>query len=276
MTIVEAIRRVMVAAGRPLTPKEAYDAIIEGGLYEFHAQQPEHVVRTQIRRHLMDVDFPSSATKKHFRVEGRNKYSALVVPKPHALPKSERSASHGPAPAAAPDSPDKALNQLQDLHREYVARTKEMALNHLRSLTPSLFEDFGRQLMDAYGFVGTCVTQVSNDGGIDGHGRLRVGLADLNVAFQCKRWSKGNIQRPEIDRFRGASQGQFEQGIFSTTSSFSRGAIGASIRHGAIPIVLVDGESIVDLMLSRHMGFQVEVLELPIFALDLVFSGDAP
>jgi len=48
----------------------------------------------------------------------------------------------------------------------------------------------------------------SADGGIDGYGKLKVGLAHLNVAFQCKRWTKGNIQRTEIDKFQDAAQGE--------------------------------------------------------------------
>jgi restriction system protein len=125
-----------------------------------------------------------------------------------------------------------------------------------------------------YGFHGTAVTQISGDGGIDGYGKLKVGLANLNVAFQCKRWEKGNIQRPEIDKFRGAAQGDYEQGLFFTTASFSEGAIGASIKRGAVPIILVDGPAIVDLMIDKGFGVQLETLSIPSYALDLALSSD--
>jgi restriction system protein len=129
--------------------------------------------------------------------------------------------------------------------------------------------------MDVYGFHDTAVTKVSSDGGIDGYGKLKVGLANLNVAFQCKRWTKGNIQRPEIDRFRGAAQGDFEQGIFFTTASFSQGAVSASIKRGAVPIILVDGESIVDLMMDKGFGVQVDTISIPSYALDLALGEDS-
>jgi predicted helicase len=109
-------------------------------------------------------------------------------------------------------------------------------------LTPKQFERFAGTLLSAYGFNEMKVTGKSGDGGIDGHGKLKVGLASMNVAFQCKRW-QGAVGRPEIDKFRGAIQGEFEQGIFFTTSQFSSPAQEASIKKGAAPIVLLDRET---------------------------------
>jgi restriction system protein len=139
------------------------------------------------------------------------------------------------------------IHDLRALHTKYVAELRRRILVDLKRLSPQAFEQFAKSLLDVYGFHDTKVTQLSGDGGIDGHGKLRVGLANLNVAFQCKRWTKGNIQRPEIDKFRGATHGDFEQGVFFTTASFSEGAIQASIKRGAVPIILVDGPAIVDL-----------------------------
>ncbi len=139
-------------------------------------------------------------------------------------------------------------------------------LRELKRLSPTGFEAFARDLLEAYGFTETVVTSISRDGGIDGHGKLKVGLAHLNVAFQCKRWTNGNIQRPEIDKFRGASQGAYEQGIFFTTASFSKGAIGASIQR-AIPVVLIDGAAIVSLMVEKKFRVESNTMDIPAFAL---------
>jgi restriction system protein len=61
MTIVEAIKQVMIEAGRALTPQEAYEFIIAKRLYVFNAENPVHIVRSQLRRHCKGLDFPSSA-----------------------------------------------------------------------------------------------------------------------------------------------------------------------------------------------------------------------
>ena len=143
-------------------------------------------------------------------------------------------------------------------------------------LSPSSFELFAKSLLEVYGFEDTHVTQVTRDGGIDGYGKLRGGLAHLNVAFQCKRWTKANIQRTEIDKFRGAAQGEYEHlgRYFFATTSFSPGAIGASLKRGAIPIVLIDLPQIVKLMIDKKFGVQIVNLQIPTYALDLIWQEE--
>ena len=65
-------------------------------------------------------------------------------------------------------------------------------------------------LLVVYGFSNLSVTQKSKDGGIDGFGKLKIGIAHMSVAFQCKRWNVGSVGRKEIDAFRGAIQGEYE------------------------------------------------------------------
>lgn len=169
----------------------------------------------------------------------------------------------------------RSLKQIQELHEAYIEQLKSRIIGELRKLSPAGFEIFAKRLLDVYGFKDTVVTQVSKDGGIDGHGKLNVGLAHLNVAFQCKKWTKGNIQRTEIDKFRGAIQGDFEQGIFFATTSFSKGSIDASIKRGAVPIVLIDAQAIVDLMIDKGFGVQIEELAIPTYALDLALTSES-
>ncbi|MEY2495019.1 MAG: restriction system protein [Verrucomicrobiota bacterium] len=119
------------------------------------------------------------------------------------------------------------------------------------------------------------VTPQGRDGGIDGYGRLKIGLAYMNVAFQCKRFNDLSVGRPKIDEFRGAIQGEYEQGIFFTTSKFVETAKDASLRRGAVPIVLVDGPGIVNLMIGKQFGVQAEEIPVYSYALDLVLSDDS-
>ena len=113
-----------------------------------------------------------------------------------------------------------AGTSMAEIYDDYEAEFRSKVLDALNELTPTQFEHFGRDFLSAYGFEQMAVTKVSSDGGIDGHGKLKVGVARLNVAVQCKKW-QGNVGRPEIDKFRGAIQGSYEQGIFFTTSDLS-------------------------------------------------------
>lgn len=140
-----------------------------------------------------------------------------------------------------------------DLYEDYDSSFHSILLDKLNELDPHQFELFAGKILQAYGFTDVQVTGKTADGGIDGHGKLRLGLATIGAAFQCKRW-KGNVPRPEIDKFRGAIQGQFEQGIFFVTSDFSSQATEVSVVKGAVPIILINGKQLVDLMIEKEIG----------------------
>ncbi len=272
MTIVEAIKKVMKEAGKPLTPKEAYERIVEKQLYHFNADKPYHVVRSQIRRHSKGIEFPTSSPTKHFEEKEDGKYFFLESP----LRDKRRSRVKGEKRKDSKTASNlfNLNKQLKDLHYSYNDAIKGKVLKGLKGLTPEGFEHFAKKLMEVYGFHDMKVTQVSKDGGIDGFGKLRVGLAEMNVAFQCKRWTKNSIHRPEVDKFRGAIQGEYEQGIFFTTATFAPGAQDISIKKGAVPIILIDGEGIVDMMVQKEFGVQRENLAVYSYALDLALADD--
>jgi restriction system protein len=271
LTIVEAIKTAMAQQQLPMTAKEVYERIIKERLYEFHAQDPAHVVASQIRRHAEGLDFPSANAVKHFRTAGDNKY-VLLNNETRSNDSYQNVTSFVHQPSADRPTVQNALVHLREVHSTYIEALRGRILADLKNLSPGGFEKFSRRLLEVYGFTDAIVTRVNSDGGIDGHGRLKVGLAHLSVSFQCKRYTKQTIQRPEIDKFRGASQGDFEQGIFFTTTQFSSGSIKASIKKGAIPIVLVDGSSIVEMMIDRRFGMETEQLPIPLYALDLVLE----
>ena len=244
LTIIGAALEVLESSNRMMSIEEIYNEIIDKSLYSFHAQDPLNVLRSEVRRHSVGIDFPTASKKKYFIYDETNgKYSALNNSKNHEKK----------------DDND-CLSQVRKLYNSYLKNFKENILNQLKKMNPYDFEKFCMKLLKVYGFSNVEVTQKSRDGGIDGYGRLKVGLAHMNVAFQCKRWDNASISRKEIDAFRGAIQGEYEQGIFFTTSSFSKEAAKISIKHGAVPIILIDGSMIVDFMIERQFGIEHEDL----------------
>jgi restriction system protein len=77
MTIVEAIKEVMKREQKPLTPAQAFEAIVAAGLYNFKAKNPVSIVATQIRRHCKGLDLPKATGTKHFEAHGQNRYYFL-------------------------------------------------------------------------------------------------------------------------------------------------------------------------------------------------------
>ena len=257
-TIIEAIKEVLSSSSEDMSITEIYTKIIDKSLYIFHAQDPLSVLRVELRRHSIGIDFPTASSKKYFIYDESNRRFRLLGEEKIQNRKGAKD--------------QVSLRTVRELHHEYVELFQQKILRQLKSLNPYEFETFCRNLLEVYGFVDLSVTQKSRDGGIDGFGKLKIGLAYMNVAFQCKRWNTGSVSRKEIDAFRGAIQGEYEQGIFFTTSTFTKEAKANSIKQGAVPIILIDGEMIVDFMIEKQFGIEHENLPIYINALDQVLS----
>ncbi|MDP9190246.1 MAG: restriction endonuclease [Acidobacteriota bacterium] len=162
-------------------------------------------------------------------------------------------------------APPVPVISLRDLRNTNVEEVKGGLLSSLKELTPRGFEHFCREFLAHLGYRNVEVTRRSQDGGIDGHGDFRQGAISIRSAFQAKRWTDNAVGRPEIDKFRGAIQGDFDHGVFLTTSRFSKDAKAASYKKGAITILLLDGAAITELLVERGLG----VRKLPLFIYDL-------
>lgn len=257
-TIIAAAIAVLKKIGCPMSASEIFEQIMKEDLYEFHAQNPLSVLRGELRCHSVGLDFPSASLKKYFVYnESTGKFDLCSRSRClDVIPSNSRALS--------------LLDLLKNSHDEYIKDFRRNILQQLKILTPYDFEAFCKNLLKKYGFFDVAITQKSRDGGIDGYGNLKIGLANMSVAFQCKRWNVGKVGRKEIDAFRGAIQGEYEQGIFFTTSYFTKEAMGYSIKKGAVPIILIDGSAIVNFMLENHFGIEQENLPIYLNALDKV------
>lgn len=71
MTIIEAIKAVLISEPEGLTSVEIYQRIIDKKLYQFGAKNPVGVVNGEIRRHCVGLDFPTAYPVKHFAIVGK-------------------------------------------------------------------------------------------------------------------------------------------------------------------------------------------------------------
>jgi len=150
---------------------------------------------------------------------------------------------------------------LANLVRSHEQEARKELRERLMAMEPKQFEIFAGQLLQALGFTDVQITGRSGDGGVDGHGSLKLGVVRVKGAFQFKRWQH-NVPRPEIDKFRGAITGYYDQGIFITTSDFTEDAKQISSRPGTVPIVMISGEKIIDIMLENQLGVRKEPLSV--------------
>ncbi len=182
-----------------------------------------------------------ASTRGIWRITDRGRVGLGVTPPP-------------PPPSAS--LPALTIGELLNKERQQVrAQLHELLVN----LHPRQFEAFAGKLLESVGFTNVEVTKYVGDGGIDGYGNLEMGVVKVRAAFQVKRW-RNNVPPAEVNQFRGAILGEFDQGIFITTSDFSEEAKKVSSKRGVVPIVLINGERIVNIMLEKGLGVRQEPL----------------
>lgn len=260
-TVKEAIIAALKKENKPLSASKIYDVIMQCDFYRFRAERPAHIVLSELRRHSVGLDYPSASLKKHYQILKDGTYWIKDVPIPgETIEEAKTEASIKKSYEVSKD----VIKDLKHIHQNHIEKFKISILNQLKEIDPENFEHFSKKLLEVYGFKDMKVTQKSRDGGIDGYGKLKVGITFLSVAFQSKRWKNTAVAKKEIQSFRGDIQGKFEQGIFFTTSSFTRDAKEISIQKGAVPIILIDGPTIVDIMIEKKLGVVVAE-NLPVY-----------
>jgi restriction system protein len=208
-----------------------------------------------VRQRLVDLGEIDGSQRGIWRItaSGRNRLKNAIHEEPGK--------SSAPA-AVSVIAPTVSLRDLMNANQNEI---KSRLITELKDLTPRRFEHFCKEFLGHLGYRSVEVTKRSQDGGIDGHGDFRQGAISIRSAFQAKRWTDNSVGRPEIDRFRGAIQGEYDHGVFLTTSRFSKDAKLASYKKGAITVLLLDGAAIADLLVDRGLG----VRRLPLYIYDV-------
>lgn len=161
---------------------------------------------------------------------------------------------------SAEESSMTPIEQVQQGIDRILADVAAELLQRLQGKEPGFFEQAVVDLLLAMGYGGTtgtgAVTQLSNDGGIDGV--IDQDVLGLNrVYIQAKRYADGNsVSRPDVQAFVGALSGKADSGVFITTSRFTEGAREYA-RHVPTRIILIDGERLAKLMIRYGVGVQV-------------------
>jgi restriction system protein len=145
---------------------------------------------------------------------------------------------------------------------------QEELLDRILSLSSSAFERLVQRLLRESGFIQVEVTGQAGDGGVDGHGILRLGgLLSFHVIFQAKRW-KGAVGASQVRDFRGAMVGRADKGLLITTGAFTKDAIKEATRDGAPAIDLVDGDQLVEKLKQLSLGVSVRKVEVEQVSID--------
>jgi restriction system protein len=141
---------------------------------------------------------------------------------------------------------------------------KTRLMNEILKQDPTFFEKLVLDVLVAMGYGGSRADAAehlgrSGDEGIDGCIKQDPLGLDL-VLVQAKRYKPENaINREAIQSFIGAMSGQgVNKGVFITTSYFNANAKEFIRRSLTQKVILIDGDTLMDLMLKYHVGTRVE------------------
>jgi len=198
---------------------------------------------------MMGTNFPilsaetSSALGK--LVEGRlASFSATVSPAP----------AIGDAHIALDEAIKRARHQISLSLRKY-----------LSTMDPIGFEWLVRALLLKLGYTDVVVTKASSDGGVDLRAMLvGGGIARIRICVQVKR--QQSVGAPIVQNIRG-SLSAHEAGLLVTSGQFTPGAIAEANDPQKLPITLVNGGQLLELLLKHEIG--VEPVHLTYYRLKL-------
>ena len=130
-------------------------------------------------------------------------------------------------------------------------------------MDPFQFEHLVAELLRKIGYENVEVTKRSGDKGIDVKGNLTVGgLTNVKTVIQVKRYKKGNnISGKYITQLRGSAEVD-QRGLIITTSEFTKDAINESKAINKMPVALVNGSKLIELLYKYKVGVKEEVVSV--------------
>lgn len=222
----QAAVRILTQAKEPLSAKEITEIALNEELIETSGATPEATMAAQLY----------TDTGK-FKKVGRGLF---------ALKKQTESAK----------SPLLAIQNQNEL-------VKQKLIEQLHEMDPFQLEHLIAELLRKIGYENVSVTKRSGDKGIDVTANLTVsGLTNVKTVIQVKRYKRGsNISGRYITQLRGSAEVD-QRGLIITTSDFTKDAIYEAKAPNKMPVALVNGQKLIDLLFSYKVGVKEEIVKV--------------
>ncbi len=242
----------LVAVGHIASPVYEGDQQAEFGRYAVDVSYDYEVHPPLRREEIVASPAPLNAYKPFRWLMGTNhliRDSAIAVALDEALKTRLRPLS--------PFQPPSAELRESQIDLEKAIKNAERQTAHalaeaIADMDPIAFEWLVRGVMANLGYVDIVVTKPSNDNGVDLRARLVAkGVTSIQTAVQVKRTP--SVNRPVVQNLRGALSAH-ESGLLVTSGRFTPGAEEEAQESTKIPIALINGSRLVDLLLKFGIG----------------------
>jgi restriction system protein len=156
----------------------------------------------------------------------------------------------------APTRDHRILQNIWHLLHQQQQQARESVRTLLSQMPPLQFEGLICELLERMGYHEIYLTPPTHDLGIDVIAQIELGITAVKEVIQVKRQHK-NIQRATLDALRGSLH-RFDavRGTLICTSDFSKGTKKAAFERGAAPITLINGDKLIDLLMTYQLGLR--------------------
>jgi restriction system protein len=160
-----------------------------------------------------------------------------------------------------PDSGQSRVRELLASVEAFNRSQRDLLRDRLENMDPFAFERLICDLLTEMGYDDVEVTQPTNDKGVDVRAVAQFGITTINEVIQVKR-HRANVQRPVLDMLRGSlHRFKAQKGTIITTGDYGKGAKDAAFEMGAAPITLINGDTLIDLLVQHEIGVKKKSLD---------------
>ncbi len=230
-TFKEVALQVLKTIREPLTAKEIVEHAVQEGLLLTEGKTPEATMSAQL---YVDIN---NNKKTKFKKVGKGYFTLIEQV----------------------DSPSTPLFLIENQNN----LVKKALMQKLYEMDPYQFEFLVADLLQAIGYENVEVTKRSGDKGIDVTANLTMdGITNVKTIIQVKRFKKGNnISGKVITQLRGSAEVD-QRGLVITSSDFTKDAVVESKAQNKMPVSLINGEKLLDLLIKYGVGLKTETVEL--------------
>lgn len=230
LSFKEAAIKILQESKHPMSPNDIYRIAAEQKLVKTSGKTPEATMGAQIY-----TDIKKNGANSPFVQVGKGLFTAAT--------KSNKEKS--------PEQLILEYNEAQTI------ALKERLLN----TDPFIFEHLIGDLLEKLGYENVEVTKRSGDGGIDVKANLTVyGFTNVKTAVQVKRYSH-NVSDNVVRELRGAAEVD-QRGLIITTADFTKAAKEEASAPNKMPVSLVNGEKLLELLIKYEIGVKSKKTEL--------------
>jgi restriction endonuclease Mrr len=235
MTFKAAAEKILKQSDAPMAAAEITELAVEQNLISTEGATPEATMAAQLY-----VDIKKNPQSRFKRV-GKGTF---------ALKENKESAT----------SSELIVATQNELVRQELKK-------RLHAMAPYQFEILMGELLSALGYENVVVTKQSGDGGIDVLADLTLkGITNVKTVVQVKRYKPtNNVSGSSVTQLRGSAEVD-QRGLIITLSDFTKDGIAEAKAPNKMPVSLVNGEKLIDLLVEHEVGVKKELL--PLYSID--------